>query len=69
MTQGSGYPNWSETDRKERGRQCSGGPTTVPSWTVLASWHRPEVVSIELLELEHPAIVDAAASQHRVLDR
>ncbi|MDX5961999.1 hypothetical protein SIM91_01365 [Rhodococcus opacus] len=40
-----------------------------PSWTVLASWHRPEVVSIELLELEHPALVDAAASQHRVLDR
>ena len=38
-----------------------------PHWTILASWERPSLVGIDLLDLNHPAIVVAAKSLHRSL--
>jgi hypothetical protein len=33
-----------------------------PSWTVLASWERPEVAGVQELTLTHPAVRDAATA-------
>jgi hypothetical protein len=38
-----------------------------PTWTVLASWVRPEFVEVEDLDLSHPAMVDAATALRREL--
>ncbi|MFI6432888.1 hypothetical protein [Rhodococcus oryzae] len=38
-----------------------------PQWSVLASWLRPELVRVEPLHLEHPAIVDSAKALYRTL--
>jgi hypothetical protein len=40
-----------------------------PQWSVLASWVRPEVVAVDELDLDHPAIVDAAESLLRPVER
>lgn len=40
-----------------------------PTWTVLASWRRPELRTVEPLDLDHPAVRDAATSLHRLLPR
>ncbi len=36
-----------------------------PTWTVLASWERPELVHVEPLSLRHPAVVASAKSLSR----
>lgn len=38
-----------------------------PTWTVLASWERPASVSVERLDLEHPAVMAAATNLNRPL--
>ena len=38
-----------------------------PTWTVIASWERPTLVSLERLGLDHPAVVAAAESLNRPL--
>ncbi|GAB91018.1 RES family NAD+ phosphorylase [Gordonia rhizosphera] len=38
-----------------------------PTWTVVASWERPRLVSVDSLDLTHPAIADAATALYRVL--
>ncbi|OHU27852.1 hypothetical protein BKG82_02915 [Mycobacteroides chelonae] len=40
-----------------------------PSWPVLASWLRPKLEQVELLDLDHPAIIDAAAALNRPIAR
>jgi hypothetical protein len=72
VTQGWGHRIWSETDPHTGARAWQAVQWWSyhrPTWTVLASWHRLEVVNIEPLDLEHPVIVDAAAALHRVLDQ
>ncbi|MFD4366192.1 RES family NAD+ phosphorylase [Rhodococcus sp. NPDC058521] len=38
-----------------------------PTWTILASWERPEFIGLEILTLEHPAIRAAAKALYRPL--
>jgi len=38
-----------------------------PTWTVIASWERPTLVSLERLGLDHPAVIAAAESLNRPL--
>ena len=38
-----------------------------PTWEVIASWERPELVRAEALRLDHPAVVEAAQALQRPL--
>ena len=38
-----------------------------PTWEVIASWERPELVRVEALRLDHPAVVEAAQALQRPL--
>jgi hypothetical protein len=38
-----------------------------PQWSVLDSWLRPELVRVEPLDLDHPAILDSAKALQRIV--
>jgi len=71
LTQG-GHRIWSETsphDARERAWQAvSWWSYQRSQWSVLASWLRLELVRIEPLDLDHPAILDSAKAPYRTLD-
>lgn len=73
VTRAWGHRIWSErstADPTERQWQAvSWWSFHRPTWTVLASWSRPEVREVEPLHLDHPAVRDAADSLHRPLPR
>lgn len=38
-----------------------------PAWSVLASWRRPDLARVEVLDLDHPGVLDAAKALNRVI--
>jgi hypothetical protein len=70
VTQAWGHRIWSETEPRTRDhawQAASWWSYHRPIWTVLASWLRPELVGVEPLDLEHPALVDAAKALQRTV--
>lgn len=67
VTQSWGHRLWSETapDHGRLWQAVSWWSYHRPVWSVLASWERPELVRVEPLGVDHPAIIDAAASLNR----
>lgn len=68
VTQSWGHQIWSETmadGADQRWQAVRWWSYHRPSWPVLASWVRPKLERVELLDLDHPAIVDAAAALNR----
>ena len=71
VTRAWGHRIWSEVDPHtgERAWQAvSWWSYHRPSWSVLASWSRPQCLRVETLEPGHPALVDAATALHRLLE-
>lgn len=69
VTQAWGHRIWAETDA-HGGRSwqaVSWWSYHRPVWPVLASWLRPDFVRVEPLDLDHPAVIDAAKALHRPL--
>lgn len=72
VTQTWGHRIWSETDPHtgdHAWHAVSWWSCHHPVWTVLASWLRPQLVEVEPLHLDHPAIIDAAQALQRVVAR
>jgi hypothetical protein len=73
VTQRWGHDIWVEPDPHDatakRWEAVSWWSPHQPSWSILASWRRPTVESVEPLDLAHPAVAEAAASLLRPLDR
>nr|WP_271209449.1 RES domain-containing protein [Rhodococcus wratislaviensis]GLK33996.1 hypothetical protein GCM10017611_08390 [Rhodococcus wratislaviensis] len=70
VTQGWGHRIWSETEPHNGDRAwqaVSWWSYHRPQWSVLASWLRPELVRVEPLALDHPAILDAAKALQRTV--
>jgi hypothetical protein len=71
VTQQWGHDIWDEEDPgKASSRRWQGVQWWSyhrPTWEVLASWKRPELVHIESLGQDHPAVVEAAQALHRPL--
>jgi len=49
------------------GKQCNGGSVHRPTGQVIASRERPELVRVEALRLDHPAVVEAGQALQRPL--
>ncbi|MDG3017236.1 RES domain-containing protein [Speluncibacter jeojiensis] len=65
-----GHRMWSETDPHAPGRSwqaVSWWSYHRPQWSVLASWSRPEMVRVEPLSLDHPAVIDSAKALYRTM--
>ncbi|MEU1999940.1 hypothetical protein ACH47B_01885 [Rhodococcus sp. NPDC019627] len=63
VAQGWGHRIWSETEPQTGGRAwqaVSWWSYHRRQWSMLTSWLRPELVRVEPLDLEHPAILDSA---------
>lgn len=73
VTQAWGHRAWAERNTgdpaEHRWQAISWWSFHRPTWTVLASWARPELHDVESLDLNHPAVRDAAASLDRPLPR
>ncbi|HUH69543.1 MAG TPA: RES domain-containing protein [Mycobacterium sp.] len=72
VTQAWGHRIWSETDPHTGERAWQAvvwWSYHRPIWTVLASWLRPELIRVEPLNLEHPALIDAAKALGRIVFR
>lgn len=71
VTKAWGYAVWNESDphdaRARRWDAVSWWSYHHPGWPMVASWLRPELVDLHELQLEHPAIVEAAKTLDRVL--
>ena len=71
VTQAWGHRGWSERtahdDTERRWQAVSWWSFHRPMWTVLASWVRPEVEQVQTLDLDHPAVRDAASTLCRPL--
>jgi len=68
VTQAWGHRIWSEIDSHtgdHRWQAVSWWSYHRPVWTVLASWLRPELVQVELLDMNHPALLEAAKALQR----
>jgi len=68
VTQAWGHRIWSETEPHigDRAWQAvSWWSYHRPIWTVLASWLQPELVRVEPLNLDHPALQDAGKTLQR----
>lgn len=70
VTQGWGRRIWQEVDPHDASRPywqaIQWWSYHHPSWEVLASWERPKLVSVEPLDLEHDAVVEAAKELRRL---
>lgn len=71
VTQAWGHRAWDERsahDHTERRWQAvSWWSYHRPKWTVLASWALPEIGDVQALDLDHPAVRDAATALKRPL--
>ena len=71
VTQAWGYAAWSESDPHDanarRWDAISWWSYHHPGWPVVASWLRPELVELDKLSLEHPAVAEAAKTLRRVI--
>lgn len=69
VTQAWGHAIWAERDPHEpatrRWQAVQWWSYHHPSWPVVASWVRPEVIRVEELTLDHPAVVEAARTLNR----
>lgn len=72
VTQEWGHAVWSERDPHDsstpRWQAVQWWSYHHPSWVVVASWQRPELVRVEPLHLRHDAVVEAARELRRVVD-
>ncbi len=70
VTQAWGHRIWDERDPHDpaarRWQAVQWWSYHHPSWEVLASWDKPELVDVERLDLDHGAVVDAAHALRRV---
>ncbi|KAF0966620.1 RES domain-containing protein [Rhodococcus sp. T7] len=70
VTQRWGHRIWSETEPHTGDRAWQAVAWWSyhrPQWSVLAGWLRPQLVRVEPLALDHPAIVDAAKALQRIV--
>jgi len=71
VTQAWGHDIWSERDAHDSGtpqwQAVQWWSYYHPSWVVLASWQRPELVRVESLGLAHVAVMEAARELSRVI--
>jgi RES domain len=71
VTQAWGHRLWDERDphdaSQHRWQAVKWWSYHRPVWSVMASWERPELQQVEDLDLNHPAVRDAAAALSRVL--
>lgn len=71
VTQAWGHRAWEERDphdpRERHWQAISWWSYHRPTWTVMASWLRPEVEDIQPLDLTHPVVREAASSLQRPL--
>ncbi len=69
VTSAWGHRIWSETDpalpEERRWQAIQWWSYHRPAWTVLASWQRPELHTVEPLTLAHPALIEASMSLYR----
>ncbi|NLG55917.1 MAG: RES domain-containing protein [Rhodococcus sp.] len=68
VTQAWGQRVWSECDPHTHDRRwdaVSWWSYHRPVWTVLASWRQPDLVRVDDLDFEHPAMIDAAKTLQR----
>ncbi|MBB3035910.1 RES family NAD+ phosphorylase [Hoyosella altamirensis] len=67
-----GHRIWNETDTAlpdaQRWQAVQWWSFHRPSWTVLASWVRPQLQDVHELALDHPAILDAAQALCKDID-
>lgn len=72
VTQAWGHRIWAMADPGGAGRlwdAVSWWSYHRPSWPIVASWFRPELVDVQALDLDHPAIQEAATALVRPLER
>lgn len=71
VTQAWGLAAWNERDPHEvqarRWDAISWWSYHHPGWPIIASWLRPELVDLDLLDLQHPAVAEAAKTLRRVI--
>lgn len=70
VTRAWGHRIWSELDPHSGDRAwqaVSWWSYHRPVWSVLASWQRPELLRVEPLSVDHPALVDAAKALARLI--
>lgn len=71
VTQAWGHRIWDERDLHDPGvrrwHAVQWWSFQRPTWSILASWERPECIQVEPLSVTHPAVQDAAAALLRVV--